>query len=67
MTPRTKEILKDALNIYKAMLNPDDKQNLINSVKKNLSIHYNGINTIGIGLDEDKVRAGEIFLRIYNK
>jgi len=25
------------------------------------------VTTIGIGLDEDKVRAGEIFLRIYKK
>lgn len=66
MTPRAKEILKDALYIYKA-LPPSNRELLIDKVKQNLSIHYDSVAAIGIGLDEDKVRAGEIFLRIYNK
>jgi hypothetical protein len=62
MNTRTKEILKEGILIYNAM---NDKQAMISKVEENLSIHYNGIKTIGIGLDEDKVAAGEIFLRIF--
>lgn len=64
MTSRTKEILRECLFIYHVTPN---KQPLIDKVKENLSIHYNSIKNIGVGLDDDKVRAGEIFLRIYNK
>ena len=63
MTPRAKTILKDALNIYKA-ISSDKKQELISTVQNNLKTHYNGLKTIGMGLDRDKVVAGEIFLRI---
>lgn len=66
MTPRAKEILKDAINIYNAI--PSDKQQeLIVTVQNNLKVHYDSLNTIGMGLDEDKVRAGEIFLKIFRK
>lgn len=64
MTPRTKEILKDAINIYNAVPN-DKKEELIQTVQNNLKVHYNGLNNIGIGLDEDKVLAGEMFIRIF--
>ena len=64
MTPRTKEILKDAINIYNAVPS-DKKEELIQTVQNNLKVHYNGLNNIGIGLDEDKVLAGEIFLRVF--
>ena len=64
MTPRTKEILKDAINIYNAVPS-DKKEELIQTVQNNLKVHYNGLNNIGIGLDEDKVLAGAIFLRIF--
>lgn len=66
MTPRAKYILKDAIHIFNAIPS-DKKEELIQIVEKNLSIHYNGLKTIGIGLDKDKVVAGEIFLRIFNK
>ena len=66
MTPRTKYILKDAINVFKAV-SSYEKQNLIATIQNNLNIHYNGLETIGIGLDEDKVKAGEIFLRIFKK
>ena len=64
MTPRTKEILKDAINIYNAVPS-DKKEELIQTVQNNLKVHYNGLNNIGIGLDEDKARAGAIFLRVF--
>lgn len=64
MTQRTKEILKDAIHIYNAVPS-DKKEELIQTVQNNLKVHYNGLNSIGIGLDEDKVLAGEMFLRIY--
>lgn len=64
MTPRTKEILKDAINIYNAVPS-DKKEELIQTVQNNLKVHYNGLNNIGIGLDEDKVLAGEMFIRIF--
>lgn len=66
MTTRVKEILKEAIHIYNA-IPIDGKVLLIDRVKSNLSMHYNGVKTIGIGLDIDKVQAGEIFLRIFNK
>ena len=64
MTPRTKEILKDAINIYNATPS-DKKEELIQTVQNNLKVHYNGLNNIGIGLDEDKAMAGEMFIRIF--
>lgn len=64
MNIRTKEILKDVINIYNAIPN-DKKEELVVTVQNNLKVHYNGLNNIGIGLDEDKVLAGEVFLRIY--
>ena len=66
MTTRAKEILKDGINIYKAIPS-DKKQELIQTVQNNLKVHYNGLNTIGMGLDEDKVVAGKVFLRIFNR
>ena len=64
MTLRTKEILKDAINIYNAVPS-DKKEELIQSVQNNLKVHYNGLNNVGIGLDEDKVLSAKLFLRIY--
>lgn len=64
MTPRAKQILRDGINIYNAI---PDKKAIINQVKENLAKHYRAIESIGIGLDGDKVTAGEIFLRIFNK
>lgn len=61
MNTRTKEILRTSIILYEAL---PGKEEIISQLKEHLKIHYNGINTIGVGLDEDKVRAGEIFLRI---
>lgn len=66
MTPRTKYILKDAINVFKAV-SSEEKIKLIATVQNNLNVHYNGLETIGVGLDEDKVKAGEIFLRIFKR
>lgn len=66
MTTRTKEILKDAIHIYNAVPS-DKKQELIQTIQNNLKVHYDSLNSIGIGLDEDKVVAGKVFLRIFNK
>lgn len=66
MTPKTKYILKDAINTFKAV-SSYEKENLISTVQNQLNIHYNGLKTIGIGLEKDKVKAGEIFLRIFKK
>lgn len=66
MTTRAKEILKDAIHIYNAVPS-DKKEELVVTVQNNLKVHYNGLNNIGIGLDEDKVLAGEVFLRIFNR
>jgi hypothetical protein len=63
MNTRTKEILKEGINIHRALNMP---QTHVNQIKENLKMHYNGLNNIGIGLDSDMVRAGEIFLRIFN-
>lgn len=66
MTTRAKEILKDGINIYKAIPS-DKKQELIQTVQNNLKVHYDSLNSIGIGLDEDKIVAGKVFLRIFKK
>jgi hypothetical protein len=66
MTPRAKEILRQSISVYKGK-SELDKEVLVSMVKDNLSIHYDSFAAIGMGLDEDKVRAGEIFLRIFNK
>lgn len=66
MAPRVKEILRQSISVYKGK-SELDKEVLVSMVKSNLSIHYDSFAVIGMGLDEDKVRAGEIFLRIYNK
>lgn len=64
MTTRAKEILKEGINLYSAVPNYS-KAGMIETVKANLKVHYNGLNTIGMGLEADKVVAGEIFLRIF--
>ena len=40
---------------------------MVSMVQNNLKTHYNALNAIGMGLDNNKVVAGEIFLRIFNK
>lgn len=61
MNTRTKEILRTSINSYNTL---PDKQGSVDIVKENLILHYHSLDTIGIGLDADKVRAGEIFLRL---
>lgn len=66
MTPTTKTILREGINTFLASTN-EEKERLIAKVQNNLKVHYNGLKTIGVGLEKDKVVAGEIFLRIFNK
>lgn len=66
MTPRTKHILLEAINIFKASPSEKKKEH-IQTIQNNLKVHYNGLKSIGMGLDDDMVKAGEIFLRIFNK
>lgn len=66
MTLQTKYILKEAINIFLASTS-EEKERLTYQVETNLSIHYNGLNNLGMGLEKDKVRAGEIFIRIFGE
>ena len=66
MTPTTKDILTRGINTFLASTN-EEKEVLIQKVQNNLEIHYNALNSIGMGCVEDQVKAGEIFLRIFNK
>lgn len=66
MTPRTKYILKEAIDIFSASTD-DEKDNLISQVQSNLKAHHNSLKSIGFGCSQDTVMAGKIFLRIFNK
>lgn len=43
------------------------RKEFVKEVKQNLELNKRGLENIGIGLDKDMVRAGEIFLRIIKK
>jgi len=64
MTPTTKTILREGINTFLASTN-EEKERLIAKVQNNLEIHYNALNSIGMGCVEDQVQAGRIFLRIF--
>lgn len=66
MTHETKAILTRSINMF-LEASDKDKEEMVAMVQNNLKAHYNALNTIGLGLDENKVVAGEIFLRIFNK
>ena len=66
MTPTSKSILINSINIFSSSTR-EDKERYIKGVEKNLNDHYNAINTIGIGYAQNTIVAGEIFLRIFKK
>ena len=66
MTYETKSILTRSINVFLSS-SEKDKVEMVSMVQNNLKTHYNALNTIGMGLDNNKVVAGEIFLRIFNK
>lgn len=66
MTHETKQILRRSIDVF--LSSPEkDKVEMVSEVQNNLKLHYNALKTIGMGLDNNKVVAGEIFLRIFNK
>ena len=66
MTTITKNILINSINVFSSSTN-EQKENYIKGVEKNLSDHYNALNTIGAGYAQNTIVAGEIFLRIFKK
>jgi hypothetical protein len=65
MTATSKSILRNSINVFLASTNKE-KEVLVQKVQNNLEIHYNALNSIGMGCVEDQVKAGEIFLRIFS-
>lgn len=63
MTPRTKEVLRASINEYLA--NPDQQENYKEIVNNQLREHENAIKHIGMGLDREYVKAGQILKRIF--
>lgn len=66
MTPKTKYILREGISTFLTSTN-EEKGRLIAKVQNNLEMHYNALNSIGMGCVEEQVRAGEIFVRIFKK
>lgn len=65
MTQEAKNILRRSINVF-LQSTDKEKEIYIESVANNLNIHYNALNSIGIGYSLDTVQAGQIFLRIFN-
>lgn len=63
MNARTKAILERSLNDMKGKTQAE-KEEMVSIVIEQLTLNKKGIDTIGIGLDEDMVQAGKIFLRL---
>lgn len=64
MNKRVKITLDAAVFIYRNA--PDkDLPEMRDAVNRNLKKHYDGLRTIGIGLDPDYVTAALIFKRIF--
>lgn len=65
MTTETKAILRRSINEFLSV-SEQERDNMILHVKKELQRHRKGLSSIGMGLANDYVVAGEIFLRIYD-
>lgn len=65
MTAETKAILKRSINEFLSV-SEQERENMVQHVRKELQRHRKGLNSIGMGLMNDYVVAGEIFLRIYD-
>jgi len=66
MTQVSKNILRNSINVFLSSTN-ENKEGYIRVVQKNLNDHKNAMNSIGMGYCSHTVKAGEIFLRIFNK
>ena len=64
MTPTTKNILRNSINVFLASTD-EEKENYILGVQKNLKDHKEAMNSIGMGYASDIVQAGEIFIRLF--
>lgn len=65
MTAETKAILKRSINEFLSV-SEQERENMVQHVRKELQRHKRGLDSIGMGLANDYVVAGEIFLRIYD-
>ena len=65
MTAETKAILKRSINEFLSV-SEQERENMVQHVRKELQRHKKGLNLIGMGLANDYVVAGEIFLRLYD-
>lgn len=65
MTAETKTILKRSINEFLSV-SEQERENMVQHVRKELQRHKRGLDSIGMGLSNDYVVAGEIFLRIYD-
>lgn len=65
MTTEAKAILKRSINEFLSV-SEQERENMVRHVRKELQRHRKGLNSIGVGLTNDYVVAGEIFLRIYD-
>ena len=65
MTPKTKQYLLNSIPDFKTFSDLKKKE-VIEGVKHHIKCHYEAINSIGIGYNVDQVKAGEIFLRIFD-
>lgn len=65
MTAETKAILKRSINEFLSV-SEQERDNMVLHVRKEVQRHRKGLNSIGMGLVNDYVVAGEIFLRIYD-
>ncbi len=65
MTTETKAILKRSINEFLGV-SEQERENMVQHVRKELQRHRKGLNSIGMGLANDYAVAGEIFLRIYD-
>ena len=64
MTAKTKQYLLNSIPDFKEFSATKQKE-VIEDIEKHIKCHYEAINNIGIGYNEDQVKAGEIFLRIF--
>ena len=64
MTPLSKNILRNSINVFSASTN-EEKERYVRIVEKNVNDHKDAMKSIGMGYCSHIVQAGEIFLRIF--
>lgn len=65
MNYQTKNILKSSINVFLSV-SDEEKENMVSHVRNQIKEHENALKHIGMGLADDYVQAGKIFLRIYD-